>query len=103
MGIADTRHELAANRMIFDVRRDPSLYIGFADNLETIMENYSLSEDERRAFRDLDIKRLGELGVHPYFLPQVSRLFHGGAYNHNNSPSAQAYGKSVVHGKGKTR
>jgi len=43
------------------------------------------------------------LGVHPYFLPQVSRLFHGGAYNHNNSPSAQAYGKSVVEGQGKTR
>ena len=103
MGIADTRHELAANRMIFEVRRDPALYSDFAENFETVMENYGLTEDERQAFRDIDIKRLGELGVHPYFLPQVSRLFHGGAYNHNDSPSAQAYGKSVVEGKGKTR
>ena len=70
---------------------------------EDLMEEYGLSEDERLAFRNIDLKRLGELGVHPYFLPQVSRLFHGGAYNHNNSPSAQAYGKSVVEGQGKTR
>ncbi|MEE2997286.1 MAG: hypothetical protein VX700_09085 [Pseudomonadota bacterium] len=103
MGITDTKKELAANQMIFDVRRDPTLYTDFADNFETIMESYQLSNEERQAFRDLDIKKLGELGVHPYFLPQVSRLFHGGAYNHNNSPSAQAYGKSVVNGEGKTR
>ena len=103
MGIADTKHELATNRMIFEVRRDAALYSDFAANFETVMENYGLTEDERQAFRDLDIKRLSELGVRTYFLPQVSRLFHGGAYNHNDSPSAQAYGKSVVEGKGKTR
>jgi hypothetical protein len=33
----------------------------------------------------------------------VSRLFHGGAYNHNQSAAAQTYGKSVVEGEGKTR
>ncbi|MBI05239.1 MAG: hypothetical protein CMI96_05415 [Pelagibacteraceae bacterium] len=103
MGIADTKKKLPANRMIFDVRRDPALYTDFFNNFESIMESYQLSNEERQAFRDLDIKKLGELGVHPYFLPQVSRLFHGAAYNHNNSPSAQAYGKSVVDGKGKTR
>lgn len=103
MPVADVKRDLASNRMIFDVRRDPAKYNGFTEKFEDLMEEYGLSEDERKAFRDLDIKRLGELGVHPYFLPQVSRLFHGGAYNHNNSPSAQAYGKSVVEGKGKTR
>lgn len=103
MGIADTKRELPSNRMVFDVRRDPAKYTDFAERFEDFMEEYGLSEAERQAFRDLDIKRLGELGVHPYFLPQVSRLFHGGAYNHNNSPSAKAYGKSVVEGKGRTR
>ena len=67
------------------------------------MQKYGLSEVEREAFRHIDINKLGELGVHPYFLPQISRLFHGGAYNHNNSVAAQAYGKSVVEGKGKLR
>lgn len=103
MPVADTKRELPSNRMIFEVRRDPAKYTGFPDHFETLMEEYRLSAEERQAFRDVDIKRLGELGVHPYFLPQVSRLFHGGAYNHNNSPSARAYGKSVVEGEGKTR
>lgn len=103
MPVADTKRELPSNRMIFEVRRDPAKYTDFVDQFETLMDEYRLSEPERQAFRDLDIKRLGELGVHPYFLPQVSRLFHGGQYNHNNSPSAQAYGKSVVNGEGKTR
>ncbi len=99
MGVADTKRDLAANKMIYAVRRDPSLYQNFTQNLESIMENYGLSEAEREAFRDLDIKRLSELGVHPYFLPQVSRLFHGGTYNHNKSVAAQAYGDSMVKSK----
>ena len=103
MGVAHTQRDLAANRMIFDVRRDAALYTNFAEKFERIMEDYGLSENERQAFRDLDIKRLAELGVHPYFLPQVSRLFHGGVHNHNHSEAAQAYGKSLVEGKGKVR
>jgi len=99
MGVADTKRDLAANKMIYAVRRDPSLYQNFTQNLESIMKNYGLSEAERQAFRDLDIKRLSELGVHPYFLPQVSRLFHGGTYNHNKSVAAQAYGDSMVKSK----
>lgn len=100
MGIANTKHKLPANRMIFDVRRNHALYANFAKDLEKIMETYGLSERERQAFRDRDIKCLGELGLHPYFLPQVSRLFHGGTYNHNDSPSAKAYGRSIVDGNG---
>ncbi len=96
MGIADTRKDLPANRMIFEVRRDRAKFAGFADRLEDLMEEYGLSEEERQAFRDRDLGRLGTLGVHPYFLPQVSRLFHGTAYNHNRSRAARAYGRSVV-------
>ena len=100
MGVADTKRDLAANKMIYDVRRDASLYQNFTENFESIMEDYGLSEAERQAFRDRDIKRLSELGVHPYFLPQISRLFHGGTYNHNKSVAAQAYGESMVKTRG---
>ena len=96
MGIADSRRDLPANRMIFEVRRDPAKFKSFAADLERIMSDYGLSDAEKQAFRDVDIRRLGELGVHPYFLPQVSRLFHGTAYNHNKSAAAQAYGRSMV-------
>ena len=39
--------------------------------------------------------RLGELGVHPYFLPQISRLFKGGGYNHNDSEAARLYAEKM--------
>jgi len=48
------------------------------------MREHGRSEDEKRAWRALDIKRLGDLGVHPYFLPQVTRLFKGAGYDHND-------------------
>jgi hypothetical protein len=75
MPIADTLRELPSNRMIFDVRRDPAKFATFAADLERLMEEYGLGEDERQAFRDVDLKRLGELGMHPYFFLQILRLF----------------------------
>ena len=100
MGIADAKRDLPSNRMIFEVRRDPAKFKVFAADLERFMGDYGLSDAEKQAFRDVDIRRLGELGVHPYFLPQVSRLFHGAAYNHNKSAAAQAYGKAMVDAEG---
>ena len=86
--------DLPSNSMIFDVRRDNDVWPNFVAHLEHLMEEYGLSEEEREAFRAIDVKRLGELGVHPYFLPQVTRLFHGGAANHSKSDAAQAYRRS---------
>ena len=95
MGIMKTDRTLASNRMIFEVRRNSALYQKFATDLEAFMEEYGLSEEEKAAWREENISQLAELGVHPYFLPQVSRLFHGAAYNHNTSEAAQAYAKHV--------
>lgn len=86
--------DLPSNQMIFDVRRDNGVWPNFVERLEELMDQYSLSDPEREAFRAIDVKRLGELGVHPYFLPQVTRLFHGGAANHSKSDAAQAYRRS---------
>lgn len=96
MGIRDTDKTLASNRLIFDVRRDSAKYQRFRGDLEGIMAEYRLTEEERRAWRAGDIKRLGELGVHPYFLPQVSRLLHGSSYNHNQSTAAQFYAAKML-------
>jgi hypothetical protein len=96
MGIADTDRTLASNRMIFEIRRDPVKYQRFRGDLEATMVAYGLSEEERTAWRAVDIKRLGELGVHPYFLPQVSRLMVGSsAYNHNQSEAARLYAEKM--------
>lgn len=92
--------DLPSNAMIFDVRRDNAVWPHFRERLEDLMEQYGLSEPEREAFRAIDVKRLGELGVHQYFLPQITRLFHGSASNHSRSAAAQAYrnsfGDSIV-------
>jgi hypothetical protein len=96
MPIADTDRTLPSNRMVFEVRRDLNLFRRFQTDLEGTMTAYGLSEAEKAAWRKVDIAGLATLGVHPYFLPQVSRLFHGGAYNHNDSKAAQVYADSML-------
>ena len=96
MGIADTDRTLPCNRMVFDVRRDMALYQRFRQNLEPVMEQYGVDEEEREAFRAQDLKKLGELGVHPYFLPQISRLFHSSVENYNDSEAAKLYAKHMI-------
>ena len=86
--------DLQSNHLIFEIRRDPALYTGFAERMEEVMESYNLSEAERRAWRAVDVVELGRLGVHPYFLPQVTRLVHGSADNDSKSAAAQAYKQS---------
>lgn len=86
--------DLPSNRLIFEVRRDPALYTGFAERMEETMERYGLSDREKAAWRDVDVATLGEMGVHPYFLPQVTRLVHGSAENDSKSAAAQAFKKS---------
>jgi hypothetical protein len=86
--------ELPSNRMIFEVRRDNTVWPYFHERLEALMKQYGLSEEEMNAFRKVDVRRLGELGVHSYFLPQVTRLIHGRAGNHSKSAAAEAYRKS---------
>ena len=60
------------------------------------MEQYGLDVVEKEAFRTQDLKKLGELGVHPYFLPQISRLFHSSVDNYNDSQAAKLYAKHMI-------
>ena len=96
MSISDVIRTLPANRMVFDVRRDMALVRRWKDDLEGLMSDYALSEDERDAFRKQDLKRMAVLGVHPYFLTQITRLYHGSARNTQTSAAAQAYIKALV-------
>jgi hypothetical protein len=86
--------DLPSNRMVFEVRRDNSVWPHFTQRLEELMQAYGLGEAEKEAFRNIDVRRLAELGVHPYFLPQITRLFHGSAGNTKTSAAALAYRKS---------
>lgn len=96
MGIMDVKPELASNRLVFDIRRDKALMDDFHRDMDEVFARYKLTDAEIGAWKTLNIAVLGELGVHPYFLPQVSRIFKGSAYNHNNSEAAQLYAKTMV-------
>ncbi len=96
MSILNTDKTLPANKLIFEVRRDAALRERFRDDLEGLMRDYGLSEEEKAALRKADIKHLGELGMHPYFLPQVTRLFKGAGYNHNESDAARLYAEKML-------
>ena len=82
----------------FELRRDEQAYALFKRDLEASMAHYGLSEEEKQAWRAIDLAALGRLGVHPYFLPQVSRLFKGAGYNHNESAAAQLYAEKMLKG-----
>lgn len=95
MGIQDTDRTLPSNRMVFELRRDPERYAAFQKDLEECMEHYGLTPAEREAWRHTDLARLARLGVHPYFLPQISRLIKGAEYNHNSSEAAMLYARKM--------
>jgi Aromatic-ring-opening dioxygenase LigAB, LigA subunit len=96
MGVADVDRTLPSNRMIFEIRRDREKFTRFRQELERFMAMYGLSEAERDAFRNEDIAALARLGVHPYMLPQITRLIHGAGYNHNDSEAAQSYARNLI-------
>ena len=95
MGLMDTDKTLPANRLVFDVRRDLAMVERFRTDLEGLMQEYGLSDTEKRALREVDLPALSQMGMHPYFLPQVSRLFKGAGYNHNPSEAAQLYAQRM--------
>ena len=98
MGIMDTDRTLPANTLIFEVRRDRKLLARFANDLDGLMTDYGLSDAEKKALREIDLRALADLGLHPYFLPQVSRLFKGTGYNHTESAAAQLYASKMLPG-----
>jgi len=96
MSILDTDRTLPTNRMIFEVRRDMALIQRFRQNPDQVMEEYGLSAKEKEAVKALDLLTLQQMGAHPYFLPQLTRLFHGSADNHNASAALEAFYRSIV-------
>lgn len=96
VGILDTDKTLPTNRLVFEVRRDPALLARFQTDLDGLMTDYALSTRERQALRECDLRTLGAMGVHPYFLPQIARLFKGAGYNHNESAAARLYADRML-------
>ena len=82
---------LPVNEMMFHVRRDAALRARFVDDLEALAREFGLSRAEYEALRDKDPRRMMDLGVHQYYVPQILRLFFGSAHNSNASAALECY------------
>jgi protocatechuate 4,5-dioxygenase alpha chain len=82
---------LALNEMIFYVRRDATLRARWKTDLAGLAREFSLTTAEYEALRDQDVRRLNDMGVHQYYIPQILRLFHGAGANANSSAVIDAY------------
>jgi protocatechuate 4,5-dioxygenase alpha chain len=82
---------LPLNEMIFYIRRDAALRDRWNRDLEGLARDFGLSPEEYEALRDRDVRRLSEMGVHQYYIPQILRLFYGASANTNSHPALEAY------------
>jgi len=82
---------LPLNEMIYYVRKDAGLRARWTSDLSGLAREFGLSDDELAALEAKDVRRLHELGVHQYYVPQILRLFFGAAANSNSHPALEAY------------
>jgi protocatechuate 4,5-dioxygenase alpha chain len=82
---------LPTNLMMYHVRRDAALRARWLTDLEGLAREFGLTRAEYEAIRDRDPRRLMDLGVHQYYVPQILRLFFGNAQNSNASETLACY------------
>ena len=82
---------LALNEMMYHVRRNATLRRRFVDDLDALAREFGLSAAEIEALRDRDVRRLSDLGVHQYYIPQILRLIYGTTAASNAHPAMEAY------------
>jgi protocatechuate 4,5-dioxygenase alpha chain len=77
--------------MMFYVRRDARLRERWLTDFEALAGEFGLSRAEIDAVQAKDPRRLMDLGVHQYYVPQILRLFFGAAQNSNASAALECY------------
>jgi len=82
---------LALNEMIYYVRKDPELRRRFVEDLHGLAREFGLTAAELDALRERDVRRLNDMGVHQYFIPQIFRLFYGTKSASNVHPALEAF------------
>jgi protocatechuate 4,5-dioxygenase alpha chain len=82
---------LPLNQMMFHVRRDARLRERWLTDFEALAREFGLSRAEIDAVAAKDPRRLMDLGVHQYYVPQILRLFFGAAQNSNASAALECY------------
>ncbi|MGH7353960.1 MAG: hypothetical protein ACRELS_05195 [Candidatus Rokuibacteriota bacterium] len=82
---------LPLNEMVYYVRRDAAARARLLTDLEGLAAEFGLSRAEYEALRDKDVRRLMDLGVHQYYVPQILRIYFGARQNSNASAVLECY------------
>ena len=82
---------LPLNEMLYYVRADAELRRRWREDFDALAREFGLSRAEVEAVQAKDPKRLMDLGVHQYHVPQILRLFFGAAQNTNASATLECY------------
>ena len=77
--------------LVYKLVNRATLRARFLADLEGLAREFGLSRAEYEAVRDKDPKRMMDLGVHQYYVPQILRLFFGAAHNSNASAALECY------------
>ena len=85
---------LAANEMVYYLRRDPVLQRRWLEERETVCREFGLGKEEIEALKVPDPKVLMDLGVHQYLVPHILRLTYGTSNMTNTHPALTAYQKA---------
>ena len=68
---------LASHDLVQDLKWNPGLREQFKRDEASVLDQYDLKPEERRAIEQRDFRRLYDLGIHPYLGGQLSRLIYG--------------------------
>jgi protocatechuate 4,5-dioxygenase alpha chain len=82
---------LPLNEMMFYVRKDAELRRRFVEDLPALAREFGLSAEELDALQQRDVRRLNDMGVHQYYLPQILRLVFGTKSASNAHPAMEAF------------
>jgi protocatechuate 4,5-dioxygenase alpha chain len=84
------------HRLVFDCRKSFELRERWKRDFDTLAREYGLTEVETRALKELDLAKLRQLGVHPFYLNPIIRLFQGEDFSefqpHTVKAFVRAYG-----------
>jgi protocatechuate 4,5-dioxygenase alpha chain len=77
MSFAKFDPSLAGHDLVQDLKWDPALRARFKTDEKSVLDQYALRPEERRAIESRDFRALYDLGFHPYLGGQLARFIYG--------------------------
>lgn len=87
---------LRTNDLVQDLKWDLDLLERFEADERAVLEAYPITDAERDAILARDFRTLFTMGLHPYLLGQLARMFYGNGEKKGSSDAATALLRSLL-------